>query len=143
MGVKLNSVCIQLFHCKVDNTSACRLIYLNCGDRVLNHENVFYVSIKRHYGFDALRKRGDKIVWLANKNESFGGDNKDEIVLGFLNENWDSGFVTTGHEIQSVLIETFVWNFRAVVLFTRGASIGRLIVVQRESLTFAQLLLFT
>ena len=73
---------------------------------------------KKHYGFDALRKKGDKIVWLANKNESFGSD-KDEIVLGFLNENWDYGFVTTADNgIQSVLIKTFVWNFRAIMLFT-------------------------
>ena len=49
----------------------------------------FCGSNKELCGFDALRKKGDKAVWFADKNESFesGGD---EIILGLLNESWDA-----------------------------------------------------
>ena len=46
-------------------------------------------------GFSELRGEKDKIVW--SRDESFEYD-RYEIILGFLNDNWDFHFVMTSHE---------------------------------------------
>ena len=76
------------------------------------------VAVKKCRGFDELRRKKDKTVWT--RDESFE-NNRDEVILGFSNESWDSHFVTISHENQIVLLKILFGTF---VRFCNWGSAG-------------------